>query len=88
VAVYAHYNGEFDLTGRLAEPLQVLDDLPAALDWAAAHRNGAILSFFRGGLLHLPRQPLYLGHAEDYRAALWASETVTGSSGTVLQPRF
>jgi len=88
VAVYAHYNGEFDLTGRLTVPLEVVGDLPAALTWAAAHPNGAIVSFFRGGLLHLPRQPLYLGHAEDYRAALWASETVTDSSGVVLQPRF
>ena len=77
VAVYAHYNGEFDLTGRLTVPLQVVDDLPAALEWAAANPSGAVVSFFRGGLLHMPRQPLYLGHAEDYRAALWASETVT-----------
>jgi hypothetical protein len=88
VAVYAHYNGEFDLTGRLTTPLQVVDDLPAALEWAAANPSGAVVSFFRGGLLHMPRQPLYLGHAEDYRAALWASETVTESNGAVLQPRF
>jgi 4-amino-4-deoxy-L-arabinose transferase-like glycosyltransferase len=88
VAVYAHYDGEFDLTGRLTTPLQVVDDLPAALEWAAANPSGAVVSFFRGGLLHMPRQPLYLGHAEDYRAALWASETVTESNGAVLQPRF
>jgi len=88
VAVYAHYDGEFDFTGRLTVPLQVVKDLPTALEWAAANPSGAVVSFFRGGLLHMPRQPLYLGHAEDYRAALWASETVTESSGTVLQPRF
>ena len=88
IAVYAYYNGEFDFTGRLTVPLQVVDDLPAALQWAAANPTGAVVSFFRGGLLHMPRQPLYLGHAEDYRAALWASETVTNSNGTVLQSRF
>jgi 4-amino-4-deoxy-L-arabinose transferase-like glycosyltransferase len=88
VAVYARYNGEFDLIGRLTVPLQVVDDLPAALEWAASNPSGAMVSFFRGGLLHMPRQPLYLGHAEDYRAALWASETVTNSNGTVLRPRF
>ena len=88
VAVYAHYNGEFDLIGRLTVPLQVVDDLPAALEWAAANPSGAMVSFFRGGLLHMPRQPLYLGHAEDYRAALWASDTVISSNGTVLRPRF
>ena len=88
VAVYAHYNGEFDLAGRLTVPLQVVDDPSAALEWATANPGGAILSFFRGGLLHMPRQPLYLGHAEDNRAALWASETVTESNGSVLQPRF
>ncbi len=88
VAVYARYDGEFDLTGRLTVPLEVVTDVPAALAWAAANRNGAVVSFFRGGLLHLPRQPLYLGHAEDSRAALWASETVTDSNGVVLQPRF
>jgi 4-amino-4-deoxy-L-arabinose transferase-like glycosyltransferase len=88
VAVYTHYNGEFDLIGRLRVPLRVVDDLPAALEWAAANPSGAVVSFFRGGLLHMPRQPLYLGHAEDYRAALWASESVTGSNGAVLQPRF
>jgi hypothetical protein len=47
-----------------------------------------VVSFFLGGLLHMPRQPLYLGHAEDYRAALWASESVISSNGAVLQPRF
>lgn len=88
VAVFAHYDGQFDLTGRLTLPLEVVATPTAALTWAAAHPNGAIVSFFRGGLLHLPRQPLYLGHAEDYRAALWASETVTDSNGVVLQPRF
>jgi hypothetical protein len=95
VAVYAHYAGEFDFTGRLTAPLPVIvgrkpavDDLSAALEWAAANPSGAVVSFFRGGLLHMPRQPLYLGHAADYRAALWASETVTESNGAVLQPRF
>lgn len=88
VAVYAHYSGEFDLTGRLTVPLHVVDDLPAALKWAAGNPSGAVVSFFRGGLLHMPRQPLYLGHAEDYRAALWASETVVNSNGAVLQSRF
>ena len=53
VAVYAHYNGEFDLAGRLTQPLQVVDDLPAALEWAAANPSGAMVSFFRGGLLHM-----------------------------------
>ena len=88
IAVYEYYTGEFDLTGRLTEPLQVVADRAAALAWAAAHPNGAMVSFFRGGLLHLPSQPLYLGHAEDYRAALWASKTVIESNGAVLQPRF
>lgn len=88
IAIFPHYGGEFDLSGRLTQPPDVLADLPAALDWAATHRDGAILSYFLGGILHLPAEPLFLGNAEDLRAALWNSETVAASGGAVLQPRF
>jgi 4-amino-4-deoxy-L-arabinose transferase-like glycosyltransferase len=88
VAVFGRYDGEFDLNGRLAQPPEVLHDLPTALAWAKANPAGAVVSFFRGGILHLPERPLYLGHAEDFRAALWASTTVTASGGAVLRPRF
>jgi 4-amino-4-deoxy-L-arabinose transferase-like glycosyltransferase len=88
VAVFGRYDGEFDLSGRLTRPPTVLPDLPAALAWAQANPAGAVVSFFRGGILHLPERPLYLGHAEDFRAALWASATVTASGGSVLRPRF
>ncbi len=88
VAVFGRYDGEFDLSGRLAQPPEVLPDIPSAMAWADANPRGAVVSFFRGGILHLPEQPLYLGHAEDFRAALWASTTVTTSNGAVLRPRF
>jgi Dolichyl-phosphate-mannose-protein mannosyltransferase len=88
VAVFGRYDGEFDLNGRLAKPPQVLQDVPSALAWSEANPTGVIASYFRGGILHLPERPLYLGHAEDYRAALWASTTVTASRGAVLRPRF
>jgi hypothetical protein len=88
VAVFGRYDGEFDLSGRLKQPPEVLPNLPAALAWAKANPSGAVVSFFRGGILHLPERPLYLGHAEDFRAALWASRTVTASNGAVLRPRF
>jgi len=60
----------------------------AALAWAGAHHDGVIVSFFRGGVLHLPEQPIYLGHADTHRAALWSSATVIATEGTVLQRRF
>jgi hypothetical protein len=88
VAVFGRYDGEFDLDGRLARPPDVLRDVPAALAWAHANPAGAVVSFFRGGILHLPERPLYLGHAEDFRAALWAAATVTATGGAVLRPRF
>jgi 4-amino-4-deoxy-L-arabinose transferase-like glycosyltransferase len=88
VAVFGRYDGEFDLNGRLQRPPEVLHDVPAAVAWAQANPSGAVVSFFRGGILHLPERPLYLGHAEDFRAALWASGTVATSHGEVLRPRF
>jgi hypothetical protein len=88
VAVFGRYDGEFDLGGRLTQPPEILRDIPSAIAWADANPRGAVVSFFRGGILHLPEQPLYLGHAEDFRAALWASTTVTTSNGAVLRPRF
>jgi hypothetical protein len=88
VAIYGRYDGEFDLLGRLPTPPVVLSELPAALAWAAAHPDGIIVSFFRGGILHLPAQPLYLGHAEDYRAALWTGQSVVESNGAVLRSQF
>ncbi len=88
VAVYGRYDGEFDLPGRLKQPPEVLHDTAAALAWAERNPDGAIVSFFRGGILHLPEKPLYLGHAGDFRAALWASSTVAASRGEVLRSRF
>lgn len=88
IAVFPHYGGEFDLSGRLSRPPAVLTDTPAALAWAEANPNGAILAYFRGGILHLPAAPLFLGNAEDLRAALWASGTVATTNGAVLEPRF
>jgi len=88
VAVFGRYYGQFDLNGRLQRPPEVLPDIPAALAWAEVNPSGGVVSFFRGGILHLPERPLYLGHAEDFRAALWASTTVTASRGDVLRPRF
>lgn len=88
VAVYPAYEGAFDLTGRLPAPPQVVDSLPAALAWAAANPDGIVVSYFRGGILHMPEQPLYLGPAEDFRAALWTSATVLHSRAAVLQPKF
>jgi 4-amino-4-deoxy-L-arabinose transferase-like glycosyltransferase len=88
VAVFGRYDGEFDLNGRLQRPPEVVHDVAAAVAWAEAHPSGAVVSFFRGGILHLPERPLYLGHAEDFRAALWASATVVTSRGDVLRPRF
>lgn len=86
LAVFGRYAGELDLAARLSAPPAIVTDIPAAVAWAAANRDGVILSFFRGGILHLPAQPLFLGHAEDFRAALWASKTVSATAGAVLQP--
>jgi 4-amino-4-deoxy-L-arabinose transferase-like glycosyltransferase len=88
IAVFARYHGELDFSARLRQPPLVLRDVPEALVWAAAHRDGVVLSLFRGSILHLPAQPLYLGHAEDFRAALWASAAVTATDGAVLRPRL
>jgi hypothetical protein len=88
VAVFRFYAGEFDAVGHLRQPPTLLDDLPAALAWAAAHADGVVVSFFRGGVLHLPEQPIYLGHADTHRAALWSSATVIASDGAVLRRRF
>lgn len=88
VAVYKYYAGEFDAVGHLTMPPTILDDLPAALTWAAAHPDGVTVSFFRGGVLHLPEQPIYLGHADTHRAALWSSAAVLGTGGAVLRRRF
>jgi hypothetical protein len=88
IAVYGRYDGQFDLAGRLEEPPEILHDTAVALTWAEQNPRGVVISFFRGGILHLPEKPLYLGHAEDFRAALWASATVTATHGAVLRPRF
>ncbi len=88
VAVYKYYAGEFDAVGQLQVPPTILDDVPAALAWAGAHGDGVIVSFFRGGVLHLPEQPIYLGHADTHRAALWSSAIVIATEGAVLQRRF
>jgi 4-amino-4-deoxy-L-arabinose transferase-like glycosyltransferase len=88
VAVLGGYTGAFDFAGRLPEPLIVLADRSTALDWARANPDGAIVSFFRGGILHLPDRPLYLGHGDDGRAALWSTTAVIKTNGAALLPHF
>jgi 4-amino-4-deoxy-L-arabinose transferase-like glycosyltransferase len=88
VAVLGGYTGAFDFAGRLPGPLIVLEDRSMALDWARENPDGAIVSFFRGGILHLPDRPLYLGHGDDGRAALWSTTSVIRTNGAALLPHF
>jgi hypothetical protein len=88
VAILGQYDGAFDFIGRLSEPLNVLADRDAAVQWARTHDNGVVLSFFAGSILYLPAQPLYLGNAEDRRAALWSAAAVVSSNGVVLNSQF
>jgi len=88
IAFRGRYHGEFNFSGRLEEPLAMLDDGPAALAWAAANPGGVIVTYFKGSLLRLPERPLYLGPAADSWAALWPAEAVARTRGAVLSPRF
>ncbi|HEY7689198.1 MAG TPA: hypothetical protein VH835_10915 [Dongiaceae bacterium] len=88
VAVAGSYDGAFDFAGRLTRPPTVLKDTPAALAWAREHPEGVIVSFFQGGILRLPTRPLFLGNADEYRVAVWATEAVISTNGEALAPRF
>jgi len=88
VAIVGGYDGAFDFAGRLQHPLIVLPDAPAALSWAEANPQGVVISFFQGGILHLPERPLILENADEYRVAVWSAESVTQTRGEVLAPRF
>ncbi len=88
VAALNGYDGVFDFAGRLEQPLVIVADIPAAVAWAKAHPEGAMVSFFRGGILHLPERPLYLGNADEDRVALWSNASVAATGGRALVPRF
>lgn len=88
IAVFGRYAGAFDLIGRLPTPPTVLADRDEAVAWARAHPDGIVVSFFAGSILYLPEQPLYLGNAEERRAALWSASSVIGSGGLVLNSQF
>ncbi|HEY7797706.1 MAG TPA: hypothetical protein VIA80_02990, partial [Hyphomonadaceae bacterium] len=88
VAVAGSYDGAFDFAGRLTRPPTVLKDTPAALAWAREPPEGVIVSFFQGGILRLPTRPLFLGNADEYRVAVWATEAVISTNGEALAPRF
>ncbi|WP_119461193.1 glycosyltransferase family 39 protein [Rhodospirillaceae bacterium SYSU D60014] len=88
VAVFGGYRGEFDFSGRLEQPLTVIDEPSAVLDWAKANENGIIVSYFQGSVLRLPGQPLKLGIVGNSWTALWSASTIQETDGTVLQPRF
>jgi hypothetical protein len=88
VAIAGGYDGAFDFAGRLPRPPVVLTDQAAALAWAAANPQGVVISFFQGGILRLPKRPLFLGNADEYRVAVWPAQTVVETRGEVLAPRF
>jgi 4-amino-4-deoxy-L-arabinose transferase-like glycosyltransferase len=88
IAIAGGYDGAFDFAGRLKQPPVVVPDQAAALAWAAANPEGTVISFFQGGILRLPKRPLFLGNADEYRVAVWPAETVIDTQGAVLAPRF
>jgi hypothetical protein len=88
VAVFGEYRGEYDLPGRLVDPLVPLTDAGAVLGWSAQHPEGVVVSYFQGSTLRLPRRPLMLGAAGDDWVALWESADVVESDGAVLATRF
>ncbi len=88
VAIAGGYDGAFDFAGRLPRPPAVLTDQAAAFAWAKANPQGVVISFFQGGILRLPKRPLFLGNADEYRVAVWPAETVVETRGEVLAPRF
>ena len=88
VAIAGGYDGAFDFAGRLPRPPVVLTDQAAALAWAEANPQGVIISFFQGGILRLPKRPLFLGNADEYRVAVWPAQTVVETGGEVLALRF
>ena len=88
VAMLGLSAGTYAYPGRLQEPLTPLATPEAALNWAASHPEGVIVAPFRGSVLHLPVQPLFVAPQGAGWVALWPAATVMESRGRVLGPRF
>jgi hypothetical protein len=88
IAIYGHYDGGFDLAGRLSAPPILLTDANSVQRWAAANRSGIVVAYFAGSTLRLPAQPLELAAAGDRWAALWPAAVIVETDGRVLQQRF
>lgn len=88
VAIFGAYRGEYDLPGRLEQPLTPILEIAAARQWAAAHPEGIVVSYFQGSALRLPAEALWLGAAGDHWVAFWAAPTALAQEGAALAPRF
>jgi 4-amino-4-deoxy-L-arabinose transferase-like glycosyltransferase len=88
VAVFSNYRGEFDFAGRLETAPQPLRSRVEAARWAAAHRAGAIVTYFDGSPLRLPALPMFRGVARDRWVAIWPASEIEGPDSPVLNSQF
>jgi hypothetical protein len=88
VAVFSNYRGEFDFAGRLATAPEPLATRAEAARWAAAHKGGAIVTYFDGSPLRLPALPMFRGVARDRWVAIWPASEIDGPDSPVLNSQF
>ena len=88
VAVFGNYRGEFDFAGRLEMAPQPLPSRIDAARWAAAHKAGAIVTYFDGSPLRLPALPMYRGVARDRWVAIWPASEIGSPDSPILNSQF
>ena len=88
VAVFADYRGEFDFAGRLETAPKPLRTRVAAARWAAAHKAGALVTYFDGSPLRLPALPMFRGVARDRWVAIWPASEIDGPDSPILNSQF
>lgn len=89
VAVLGPYQGEYDLPGRLLQPLTLLATREEALSWAERNDQGVVIAYFSGSPVHLPQQPLdVVPTSGGGQAAVWRARAIAESHGALLQWRY
>jgi 4-amino-4-deoxy-L-arabinose transferase-like glycosyltransferase len=84
IANVGDYHGQYEFTGRLTKPIDVInaDDVAA---WAAAHRDGLIVTYPENDPAHATVEPpLYAHRYRGRYVAVWPAEAAIAQNPTLL----
>lgn len=86
IAHFGKYHGQYQFAGRLRQPLQVFEELPALQRWAAEHPDGGVVVYSRSAPMpSSDAKPEFWQKFKGGYAVLWRGEDLARMAPALLR---